>query len=106
MVTPLKPLEAMAQGTPVVASDVGGHRELLADGKTGFLFTAGDIDALAAKLLHVLHGTATVPQVVAAARQVVERERRWSVVVERYVPVYARLGAGGRRAQRAAGAQQ
>ncbi len=42
LVTPLKPLEAMAQGRMFVASDVGGHRELVRDGETGFLFPAGD----------------------------------------------------------------
>ena len=42
LVTPLKPLEAMAQGRMFVASDVGGHRELVRDGETGFLFRAGD----------------------------------------------------------------
>src|SRR3569623_3673549 len=41
LVTPLKPLEAMAQGRLMVASDVGGHKELLQDGKTGELFRAG-----------------------------------------------------------------
>jgi glycogen(starch) synthase len=38
LVTPLKPLEAMAQGRLLVASDVGGHRELIRDGETGILF--------------------------------------------------------------------
>ncbi len=47
LVTPLKPLEAMAQGRLLVASDVGGHRELIRDGETGFLFAAGDAGALA-----------------------------------------------------------
>ena len=42
LVTPLKPLEAMAQGRLVVASDVGGHQELIQDGKTGMLFAADD----------------------------------------------------------------
>ena len=42
LVTPLKPLEAMAQGRLLVASDVGGHRELIRDGETGVLFRAGD----------------------------------------------------------------
>jgi glycosyltransferase involved in cell wall biosynthesis len=35
LVTPLKPLEAMAQGRLFVASDVGGHKELIRDGETG-----------------------------------------------------------------------
>ena len=42
LVTPLKPLEAMAQGRLLVASDVGGHKELIRHGETGFLFKAGD----------------------------------------------------------------
>ena len=54
LVTPLKPLEAMAQGRLVVASDVGGHLELIQDGKTGILFKAGDPDALASKVLDLL----------------------------------------------------
>ena len=38
LVTPLKPLEAMAQERIVVASNVGGHRELIRDRETGYLF--------------------------------------------------------------------
>ena len=52
LVTPLKPLEAMAQGKLVVASDVGGHRELIEDGVTGTLFAPDDPAALA----HDAHG--------------------------------------------------
>ena len=47
LVTPLKPLEAMAQRKLVAASDVGGHRELIRDGVTGTLFPAGDPPAIA-----------------------------------------------------------
>ena len=50
LVTPLKPLEAMAQRKLVAASDVGGHRELIEDGVTGTLFPAGDPAALAEAL--------------------------------------------------------
>ena len=42
LVTPLKPLEAMARGHLVMASDVGGHRELIEDGVTGHLFVPDD----------------------------------------------------------------
>ncbi|MDX1645083.1 MAG: glycosyltransferase, exosortase A system-associated, partial [Thermoanaerobaculia bacterium] len=45
LVTPLKPLEAMAQRRLVLASDVGGHRELIRDGETGRLFRAGSAAA-------------------------------------------------------------
>ena len=47
LVTPLKPLEAMAMGKALVASDVGGHRELIQNGNTGVLFPAGDERRLA-----------------------------------------------------------
>jgi PEP-CTERM/exosortase A-associated glycosyltransferase len=47
LVTPLKPLEAMAQRRLVLASDVGGHRELIQDGTTGRLFRAGSEESLA-----------------------------------------------------------
>ena len=50
LVTPLKPLEAMAQGRLVAASDVGGHRELIRDGDTGTLFAPDDPPAIAAAL--------------------------------------------------------
>jgi glycosyltransferase involved in cell wall biosynthesis len=52
LVTPLKPLEAMAQGKLFIASDVGGHRELIRDGETGLLFKSGDPDALAKKIIY------------------------------------------------------
>ena len=42
MVTPLKPLEAMAMGKAVIGSDVGGIRELISPG-TGMLFSAGTL---------------------------------------------------------------
>ncbi|HXX84688.1 MAG TPA: TIGR04063 family PEP-CTERM/XrtA system glycosyltransferase, partial [Casimicrobiaceae bacterium] len=54
LVTPLKPLEAMAQGRLLAASDVGGHRELIRDRETGVLFRAGDVDALAGTVLELL----------------------------------------------------
>ena len=54
LVTPLKPLEAMAMGKAFVASDVGGHKELIEDGKTGLLFQPGDADALSDCLGRIL----------------------------------------------------
>jgi glycosyltransferase involved in cell wall biosynthesis len=91
MVTPLKPLEAMAQRRPVVASDVGGHKELIEDGRTGFLFPTADESALARTLIRVLENPSGAGDVVGNARRMVEAERRWSVVAQRYLPVYERL---------------
>lgn len=89
IVTPLKPLEAMAQGRILVASDVGGHRELIRDGATGFLFPAGDATALAAKLEQALTCRADWPRLTAQARHFVEQERTWANSVSRYRQVYA-----------------
>ncbi|HEU4725045.1 MAG TPA: TIGR04063 family PEP-CTERM/XrtA system glycosyltransferase [Candidatus Eisenbacteria bacterium] len=88
LVTPLKPLEAMAQGRLVAASDVGGHRELVRDGATGVLFRAGDPAALAARVVELLRSPETFPALRREARAFVERERSWPTVVERYRAVY------------------
>jgi glycosyltransferase involved in cell wall biosynthesis len=91
LVTPLKPLEAMAQGRLLVASDVGGHRELIRDQETGVLFKAGDVDALAAKVLDLLSDRRRWPRLRAAARSFVETERNWTSSVARYRQPYYRL---------------
>lgn len=96
LVTPLKPLEAMAQGRLVVASDVGGHRELIRDGETGCLFRAGDAQHLADTVVQLLASRPLWPALRAAARHYVERERNWRVSVARYQQVYQGL-AGARR---------
>ena len=89
LVTPLKPLEAMAQGRLVVASDVGGHRELIRDGETGVLFGAGDAAALAAAVLRLLDSPDAWPALRIKARRFVETERSWPGAVARYERVYA-----------------
>ncbi|MCW5632293.1 MAG: glycosyltransferase, exosortase A system-associated [Rubrivivax sp.] len=91
LVTPLKPLEAMAQGRLLVASDVGGHRELIRDGQTGRLFRAGDAGALAAALLGLLGERATWPQMREAGRRFVEAERNWRASASNYLRPYGRL---------------
>jgi PEP-CTERM/exosortase A-associated glycosyltransferase len=91
LVTPLKPLEAMAQGRMLVAADVGGHRELIKDRETGVLFKAGDADALARSILDLLANRSRWPPMRAAARRFVETERNWAVSVERYRNVYPPL---------------
>ena len=91
LVTPLKPLEAMAQGRLVVASDVGGHKELIEAGVTGELFPAGDADGLAVAVQRLLEDEARWPQRLAAGRDYVEQVRNWRASAERYRPVYAAL---------------
>jgi PEP-CTERM/exosortase A-associated glycosyltransferase len=93
LVTPLKPLEAMAQGRLLVASDVGGHRELIRDGENGVLFRAGSATSLKEALLQLLERKGLWPGLRNAGRVYVERERTWAASVRRYRDVYDRLGA-------------
>lgn len=88
LVTPLKPLEAMAQGRLLMASDVGGHRELIRDGQTGWLFESGSVSALASKIQRVLCQDSVWSRVRSAGRAFVESERNWRVSVARYESVY------------------
>jgi PEP-CTERM/exosortase A-associated glycosyltransferase len=94
LVTPLKPLEAMAQGRLIVASDVGGHLELIRDGETGILFRAGNPDALASKVLELLARPDLWSSLRAAARRFVETQRNWPISVSRYKKVYGSLLSG------------
>jgi PEP-CTERM/exosortase A-associated glycosyltransferase len=89
LVTPLKPLEAMAQGRLVLASDVGGHRELIRPGETGQLFHAGSTDDLQRAVLEMLRNRAAWQLQREAGRRFVERERTWEDSVARYRDVYA-----------------
>ena len=88
LVTPLKPLEAMAQGRLMIASDVGGHKELIQDGKTGVLFRAGSAGDLASKVVALLKYEQGWPALKKNGRQFVETERNWAASVARYRGVY------------------
>ena len=91
LVTPLKPLEAMAQRKLVVASNVGGHRELIEDGVTGTLFPAGDPQALADALDTLFANRPRWDERRDTARRFVERDRNWASNISRYMPAYQRL---------------
>jgi PEP-CTERM/exosortase A-associated glycosyltransferase len=94
LVTPLKPLEAMAQRKVFVASDVGGHRELVRHGVTGVLFKADDV----ASLVDAILDTVDAPQLQARLREnglaFVRDERNWRNSVERYSAVYEAVISG------------
>ena len=102
LVTPLKPLEAMAQGRLVAASSVGGHRELIEDGVTGALFAPNDPAAVAGALAGLFADRAMWDERRKVARAFVERERNWSSNILRYEPVYDRMLARGATARQAA----
>jgi PEP-CTERM/exosortase A-associated glycosyltransferase len=91
MVTPLKPLEAMALGKVQIASDVGGHRELIRDTETGVLFKAGDAAALADAALNVINDSALASRLRENGPRFVREHRMWRGVVPGYEPVYRTL---------------
>jgi PEP-CTERM/exosortase A-associated glycosyltransferase len=91
LVTPLKPLEAMAQRRLVAASDVGGHRELIEDGVTGTLFMPDDPSSAAHKINALLSNRAIWDERRQVARAFVEANRNWSSNISRYDAVYHKL---------------
>lgn len=91
LVTPLKPLEAMAQGQLFVASDVGGHKELIEHGKTGILFKAGNRNALSNALLDLLNDRQSWQELKVNGRHFVESVRNWKNSVANYREPYFRF---------------
>jgi glycogen(starch) synthase len=94
MVTPLKPLEAMASGKALVASDVGGHKEMVAHNRTGVLFRAGDAEDLARAILSVMNDADLQRRLRENGPRYVAEHRLWSSVVPGYESVYRRLAPG------------
>lgn len=91
LVTPLKPLEAMAQGKLVSASDVGGHRELIEHGRTGTLFPPDDPAGLATALADLLGSRDGWHTRRDVAKAFVRERHDWAGNVRRYLPVYQAL---------------
>lgn len=89
LVTPLKPLEAMAQGKLFVASDVGGHKELVEPGVNGVLFKADDVSALIQAVSEVIGHPERWEAMRRAGRQTIENSRNWGVSAGRYDQVYS-----------------
>lgn len=96
LVTPLKPLEAMAQRRLVAASEVGGHRELIRDGDTGTLFAPDDPAACASALAALFADRSGWEGRRDRGRAFVEQDRNWSFNISRYAPVYQKLVEAGK----------
>jgi glycosyltransferase involved in cell wall biosynthesis len=93
LVTPLKPVEAMASGLPVVVSGVRALGEIVQDKVTGLLFPPLDAEALADALQLLLGNQELRRELGANAKQWVARDRTWEHNAARYRDAYARLGA-------------
>jgi glycosyltransferase involved in cell wall biosynthesis len=91
LVTPLKPLEAMAQGKLVLASDVGGHLELITNNVTGWLFRKDDISDLCLQIQQIFANSALHASVKNQGREYVSQIRSWKQSVSCYQDVYPAL---------------
>jgi glycosyltransferase involved in cell wall biosynthesis len=80
----------MAQGHLLIASDVGGHKELIEDGQTGVLFRAGDIAELAAKAVATLDQPEKAAAMRANGRRFVEQVRNWPNSIANYKAIYGK----------------
>lgn len=90
LVTPLKPLEAMAVGRPCLASDVGGHKELIIDKEDGLLFKADNMDSLASQL-KLAYKMRDFSSIIQNGLSKVNTERNWSVCAAPYKSIYESL---------------
>lgn len=89
LVTPLKPLEAMAMGKPVIASDVGGLKELINDGVDGILFKSGDHNELVQKIRYLIQNKDFSQKLGKKARQNMMTDRNWEKTTEIYKKAYS-----------------
>jgi PEP-CTERM/exosortase A-associated glycosyltransferase len=90
LVTPLKPLEAMAMGKALVASDVGGHRELIRNNETGLLFPAENKFALAESIGSLLRDRAFREKIETLGIEWVRKTHPWDKTTSVYTEVYAK----------------
>jgi D-inositol-3-phosphate glycosyltransferase len=89
-------LEAMACGTPVVASDVGGLSFVVRDGETGFLVPEGDPRALADILGHLICEPELRDRLGKRGIEIA-REYAWTRIADQIEEIYQELGNGHHR---------
>ena len=81
-------LEAMASGLPVVATDVGGNRELIEEGMTGKLVPLGDVRGMAEEIVALARNRESARNMGRAGRQVAERKYSMAAMVRQYQGLY------------------
>jgi PEP-CTERM/exosortase A-associated glycosyltransferase len=93
LVTPLKPLEAMAMGKPVIATDIGGHRELIQDGVDGELVAPNHSQALANAMLALMNNPKKSSQLAKNGLKKVRRAFNWDATTTPYAAIFERLAS-------------
>jgi glycosyltransferase involved in cell wall biosynthesis len=94
---PLTLLEAMATGLPGIATDVGGNREVVVPGTTGYLVPPGTPEAIAEAVLALRADRATLERMGIASRARVESGFNLRAVVAEYEDLYRQCLAGALR---------
>ncbi len=84
-------LEAMAAGTPVVVSDVGGLSTVVQHNYTGLTTYPEDVHSLAWAIMQVLHNPEVAMERAARARDYVEKHLNWPVIADMTLEVYGRV---------------
>ena len=93
----LAAIEAMASGTPVVASRIGGLPEVVEDGVTGFLVEPGNAADLRARLAEVLADQRLADRLGRNGRERVLDTFTWAACAERCLAAYSELAETGAR---------
>lgn len=94
-------LEALASGVPVVATDVGGNREIVSHGENGLLCTAESPHDLADAMGRILADTSLAADLRSGATTTIQRFD-WSAVADRYLDIYREVVTARRLASQAA----
>jgi len=89
---PMIVLEAMACGCPVIASDVGGLREIIENGQTGYIYPVGDVQGAAAAVTRVMNDKKHRDAVVNAAIDYVDKTHGLAAAANAYVAVLEEAG--------------
>lgn len=87
----ITPLEAMACGTPVIGSNVGGIKYSVEDGQTGYLIPPHDVDALAQRIGELLHDPVLLNSMKEKAIHRVNSLFTWSKVTDMMANLYERI---------------
>jgi glycosyltransferase involved in cell wall biosynthesis len=91
--SPVKLFEFMACAVPPIAPDLGPICEVVEDGKTGWLFKAGDFDQAVEKVLSLCRDEAELRRVGEAARDYIRKERQWSNNAAQLIEFHLKLVA-------------
>ncbi|MGH2700077.1 MAG: glycosyltransferase family 4 protein [Actinomycetota bacterium] len=91
----LSVIEAMASGTPVICSRVGGLPEVVVDGQTGFLVEPGDVSGLRTAIETIVRDPVLAQNMGLAARQRALTHFTWEACAHRCLAAYESLLGGG-----------